>query len=109
MVAIVATMRWLRDNKEEWRKVAILTDSQSSVQALRNGELVTKNYLLADFSELLQELHGKEMVIAWITSHLGATGNERADQVANEARGKSGGCQLAVRAGEPGQNQERAS
>ena len=72
------------------KHVAIFTDSQSVLQALRapqkwphQGIQQLRNKLWA-----LTQSHGLKLKLVWIPSHVGIPGNERADSLA-EARGAS--------------------
>ena len=66
-------------------KFLICSDSSSAIQSLTNHKvtnpLVTS--ILNEISSL--ELTGKEIVLLWTPSHVGISGNERADQKAKEA------------------------
>lgn len=69
------------------QKLAILTDSLSSIESIDN--IYSKNPLVQQILERCHTLKAKENIsttIIWIPSHIGITGNEAADQAANQAR-----------------------
>ncbi|XP_044745062.1 uncharacterized protein LOC123306925 [Coccinella septempunctata] len=69
------------------QKLAILTDSLSSIESIDN--IYSKNPLVQQILERCHTLKAKENIsttIIWIPSHIGVTGNEATDQAANQAR-----------------------
>jgi ribonuclease HI len=70
----------------EGRKIVILTDSRSALEALQNcgsnrrNTIEKSNFLI---HQLIQT--GSEVTLAWIPSHMGIRGNEMADTAAKEA------------------------
>ena len=67
------------------RKVLVVSDSLSALQALRGGE-ISHPYLYGIFLQLCRlDSLGSEVVFCWVPSHMGIPGNERADQAAKSA------------------------
>ena len=65
-------------------KYLILSDSLSSINALRNPQN-SKHGLVHQIAHLISQLEPYSVVIEWIPSHMGIPGNEKADKIANEA------------------------
>ena len=62
----------------------IYTDSLSAVEGLRNKTFKTKN--VKRFYNLLKKISPQtQLVIAWVPSHVGISGNEKADRLAKAA------------------------
>ena len=62
----------------------IYTDSLSAVESLRNKTFETKN--VKRFYNLLKKIPPQtQLVIAWVPSHVGISGNEKADRLAKAA------------------------
>ena len=70
---------------ERLRKVLVISDSLSALQALRGGE-ISHPYIYGIFYQLCRlDALGSEVVFCWVPSHIGIPGNERADQAAKSA------------------------
>lgn len=70
------------------KNFVIFTDSLSSVECLSKGSLV--NHFTWRICEQIHNLQitGKSVVLSWIPSHVGISGNERADVAAKRAAGR---------------------
>ncbi|XP_017475272.1 PREDICTED: uncharacterized protein LOC108365673 isoform X5 [Rhagoletis zephyria] len=71
------------------KKVAIFTDSQSAIKALKSR--TTHNFLVAEIHNKLYHSQIENIAIVWTPSHVGITINEKADIAAKTAvdHGKS--------------------
>ena len=68
----------------QFKRFIIYTDSLSAVESLRSKTFKTKN--VKRFYNLLKKIPPQaQMVIAWIPSHVGIPGNEKADRLAKAA------------------------
>lgn len=75
----------VESSKEQF---VIFTDSLSSVECLSRGS--TSNHFTWRICEQIHQLQtsGKTIVLSWIPSHVGISGNERADIAAKRAAGR---------------------
>ena len=80
LYAIYQALKHIR--RHGYNRCLIVTDSGSSVMALRN-QLISSPVVL-HILELLTELQldGTEVKLLWVPSHVGVKGNERADEAA---------------------------
>ena len=68
----------------QYKRFIIYTDSLSAVESLRNKTFKTKN--VKRFYNLLKKIPPQtQLVIAWVPSHVGISGNEKADRLAKAA------------------------
>lgn len=68
-------------------RLALFTDSYSSLLALKNSANANKSPLVASTLELIHKImhEGKEVTVIWVPSHVGIDGNEAADRLAKSA------------------------
>ena len=82
LIAIKVSLEYLTDHSVLPTSVTLHTDSQSSLQAIRDRE--NRSPIVNDIQNLL--FHFKLMTTSislyWTRAHVGTTGNERADQLA---------------------------
>jgi ribonuclease HI len=77
-LALVRAIEWFRDT--DFKKLLIITDSQSSFMALQN--ICPKSQLILDFLNICEMLEGRLVSIRWQRAHVGNIGNEAADALA---------------------------
>ena len=89
MLAISKALEWTALNQEllEKKEIAILSDSKSSLEALKS--LSTSKYaeqenLIYRLAEIIAE-NGSVVALQWVPSHINLAGNDAADEMANEA------------------------
>ena len=63
-------------------KITIFTDSKSSIQGIT--KLINRNPLIQEITDKAEQ-SPKQFILCWVPSHVGVTGNERADQAARSA------------------------
>ena len=81
-VAMQEALDWL-ERSQEWRRAAVLTDSQALLVALEGCSTQTR---VSKLREALWRLEGegRDLVLVWVPGHCGLPGNERADRRAKE-------------------------
>jgi ribonuclease HI len=96
LYAIYQVLKHIR--RRSYNRCLIVTDSASSVMALRS-QLISSSLILRTL-ELLTELSsaGVEVKLLWVPSHVGVQGNERADEAAKVASRSSNIRRLKVEA-----------
>ena len=94
LYALDKGMTWLMLHKEILltNKVVFLTDSRSSIEAMKNSRPRYQSFLLNNIKQKAQDLltdteNSFEVTIQWIPSHVGIDGNEKADEIAKSAHG----------------------
>ncbi|XP_053376867.1 uncharacterized protein LOC128547753 [Mercenaria mercenaria] len=82
LLAIKNAMCWILANKPS--KVAIFSDSLSSLTSLKSNNSQSRPELLSEIINLYNEglNAGLEVTIVWCPAHIGISGNERADLAA---------------------------
>ena len=86
LLAIEAAIEYIWDSSDE--KFMIITDSLSSLQALKSQKL--NNPIVSNILHMCHYLSGhKDIVFCWVPSHIGIQGNERADVLAKAALDKT--------------------
>lgn len=95
LCAMLSALGWLRMHEGEWRSVAVVTDSQSVLVALRGCRGMLCEGMLAKCAWFLTELceRGKRVAFVWVPGHCMIMGNEWADAAAGRgARLGQDGC-----------------
>ena len=85
LYAILESLKWAKGH--QYRKIAILSDSLSSLQAIegRMDNHIVKN-IWTNYNQLLR--CNCEVILVWVPAHVGIEGNERADALAKDATGE---------------------
>ena len=85
MLAIKIALEGALGVRQRYKKVAIITDSLASIQALQNKPKLRYD-LHNDITNIITELRNNnvEVTICHVASHVGISGNERADKLANQ-------------------------
>ena len=87
LIAIKLALTWIKDAPVN--RYIIFSDSLSALQSLDAGCCAARPNTVMQIRELLNEVtKSSAVVMAWIPSHVGITGNERADQLAKGATEK---------------------
>ena len=83
LTAIKKGMEWMA-RPDGPAKLALFTDSYSSVLALKNSANANKSPLVASTLALIDSImrEGREVTVIWVPSHVGITSNEAADRLA---------------------------
>ena len=80
LYAILLAVR--KSQRAHHQDITIVSDSKSSIQAI--SQLFSKNPLVTLIQEQIQKTN-KRYHLCWVPSHVGVSGNERADRAANDA------------------------
>ncbi|KAL9696086.1 hypothetical protein quinque_015371 [Culex quinquefasciatus] len=72
--------------RKGYEKAAVITDTQGACLTLNNPSLVKENYLAWEIWKQLEAAAPQDIRVQWVPSHQEIRGNERADEVAVEAR-----------------------
>ena len=85
LFAIFASLSWLQDYIPS--KTVIFVDSLSALQALKSSIFKVKCQLIYDIYLLYHSLinKGSTVILEWVPSHVGVTGNELADVEAKKS------------------------
>jgi ribonuclease HI len=87
LIAIKHALIWIKN--APIKNYVILSDSLSSLQSIEAGCCTSRPNTIQEIRELINEVSKRcAVVMAWIPSHVGITGNERADQLAKNATEK---------------------
>ena len=87
-IAILYTLDFMIRREGQWIDAAIFTDSQSVLQSVNSSDFKSStSYLIFLIRNRLFVLHKlqRPVVLAWIPSHIGVSGNEEADREAKSA------------------------
>ena len=87
MTAIILALDWILEQQVE-QKVALFSDSLSSLQSLKNGKSLNRPNLFADLLELLHSIQ-TDVTFVWIPGHAGIRHNEQVDALAKSATAHS--------------------
>ena len=86
LTAIKFGLEWMA-NPDGPSRLALFTDSYSSVLALQDSANANESPLVASVLKLISKMmnEGKEVTLIWIPSHMGIGGNDTADRLAKDA------------------------
>ena len=91
LIAILHCINWIIDNDSNVmsnsRNVVIYSDSLSSIESLQTGKSNSRPNLIKYIIARLNAIESRNVVIMWIPSHVGISGNEQADRLAKQALG----------------------
>ena len=88
LAAIHIALKWVYT--ENAKKCVILSDSLSALQAVENISLNSRPDLISKIMQQYNRLtsEGYQIDLAWIPSHVGVKGNEKADELAKNGASK---------------------
>ena len=87
LIVIKSALVWIKDALVG--SYAIFSDSLSALQSIDSGSCTARPNTVQQIKELLNEITKQSVVVmAWIPSHVGIRGNEKADQLAKNATEK---------------------
>jgi len=86
------------DVDHQREKVAIFTDSLSTVRTIESEHSASRLNLLRQTHETKHYLN-REVTFIWVPSHIGITGNEKADRLANDGTYRKTKVEIDVGAG----------
>jgi len=87
-VAFINAIRWIKNNEEVGKTYAIITDSLSLVEWLKNMGKSNEEGWKAIICEEVRDLE-KRVLLIWIPSHIEIRGNELADEQAKRGCNKN--------------------
>ncbi|GMG55441.1 unnamed protein product [Aspergillus oryzae var. brunneus] len=77
--------------RKETRPATVFVDSQAAIQAVRNPQRPSGQYILGEIYYIVRRYNMQGRVqIRWIPAHIGVPGNEAADEAAREDIQKAG-------------------
>ncbi|KOC17506.1 putative reverse transcriptase [Aspergillus flavus AF70] len=78
--------------RKETRPATVFVDSQAAIQAVRNPQRPSGQYILGEIYYIVRRYNmWNRIQIRWIPAHIGVLGNEAADEAAREGTQKVGG------------------
>ena len=94
--AIKRALRHIKISPRSNKKFVIFSDSKSALEVIDNQE--SNNPLVIELLDALQFLQssGFEIKFCWVPSHVGITGNEKADKEAKNALDKDQTCNSKI-------------
>ena len=87
MQAELTAIKLALETADRTKQLIIHTDSLTSIQALENKDSQNNTSLLNEITDLCSKFN-QPPIINWIPSHIGLTGNEAVDKLANSATEK---------------------
>ena len=95
LVAIIEALKWVKENKPD--KVVILTDSLSSIRALKSGNSNSRPDLILQVNTLVDAIVRENVILNmdWCPSHCNIVGNDLADEAAKT--GSTHGRELNIK------------
>ena len=86
--AVLKALAHIHEKHEEIKKICVVTDSLSVVKAIEYAKNNFKtHFIIGEILNLIEEMASKDIEISllWVPSHKGIKGNERADELAEQA------------------------
>lgn len=87
-MGILKALEHLQESHTSSNKICIITDCMSAILAIQSAQNSFKNHnLVSEICEKISDMTQQEKIIKilWIPSHCSIMGNERADELANDA------------------------
>ena len=89
LTAIIEAIKWIIQSEnvnDSTNKYIIYTDSLSVATSIKENKSSSRPNLFLEFIDNINKLKNSSIVIAWIPSHIGLSGNEMADTLAKKGQ-----------------------
>ena len=96
LVAILMALNFINDLAHTPLAVVIFSDSLSALQSIKHDKLSSREDAVKEIVVIIHQLitRGTAVTLQWVPSHVGLTGNERADRAAKQAADGLGATEI---------------